>query len=279
MATLLPALLLAPGDGGTLCPADGLTTPNQTDGLGSHIWQLTSCYATAKQLNRTFCYTPWSAVDHHNGTDGPVTDFEFVGGPYYGPPADNHSIEQCKWTSIMDPAFTWPFNFTPGVLQDIRRFYSMSPRPKPAAFYFDSANNSGSNFTVAWHVRRGDLETTARGNLGWRPIVSNANLTNGLAVLGRLYADRIKKIHIFSDAAPGELDGIADSCAPFRCEVHLESDLQLVFHHLVTADVLVRTTSSFSVTATIFNTNGHIYVDSDLAQNLTTPRLEPWVWA
>ena len=72
-----------------ICPPDGITRGAEklaSEGFGSCVLNLMTAYIYATIHNRTFCVTPWRRMGHRlNGTKF----FNFIGGPSYGPSANN----------------------------------------------------------------------------------------------------------------------------------------------------------------------------------------------
>jgi hypothetical protein len=109
------------------------------------------------------------------------------------------------------------------------------------------------NFDVRYlhigvHIRRGDVTRLREKNIQqwkWR-WVSDAYYLNALEDLLTLIGEMPFQIHIFSDGTEAEL------CA-FRqfpcCIFHLHDDPKRAFHGLVSVDILVSSSSAFSICA------------------------------
>ena len=101
---------------------------------------------------------------------------------------------------------------------------------------------------IAVHIRRGDVNAlketnTQQWNLRW---ISNAYYLNALADLLTLINEIPFQVHIFSD-------GNEDELFVFRhvphCVFHLHDDPKQAFHGMVSADILVSSSSAFAISA------------------------------
>ena len=109
-------------------------------------------------------------------------------------------------------------------------------------------NFDARHLHIGVHIRRGDVSTLEKTNVQqwkWR-WVSDAYYLNALGDLLTLVDELPVQVHIFSDGSEAEL------CA-FRnvphCVFHLHDDPKRVFHGLVSADILVSSSSAFAICA------------------------------
>ena len=117
--------------------------------------------------------------------------------------------------------------------------------------YFSSSNpnllyNKNTN-NIAVHIRRGDV---------------NPQKYPSRFISNQTYIDLIKKldlnnstIHIFSEGKDSDFGDIVKSFPKTSFVMHLNENIQLTFHYLVMADVLILSKSSFSYCAALINNN------------------------
>ena len=120
--------------------------------------------------------------------------------------------------------------------------YEAARRKMPFNLGFDSGR-----LHVSVHVRRGDLNTlkvTNKEQWKWRWI-SDAYYLNALHDLLPLLKAPFQ-IHVYSDGSEAELDAFSDIS---DCILHLSGDPRQAFHGLVSADILISSSSAFALCA------------------------------
>jgi len=141
------------------------------------------------------------------------------------------------------------------------------------------SNFDAGHLHVAIHIRRGDVVRLKETNLQqwkWR-WVSDSYYLNVLQNLLTVIGDVPYMVHIFSDGSEAEL------CA-FRqvphCVFHLDEDPKCAFHGLVSADVLVSSSSAFAICAGKMSSGVKLVgCDFDQAQfRLFVPKSSDWVF-
>jgi hypothetical protein len=101
---------------------------------------------------------------------------------------------------------------------------------------------------IGVHIRRGDVSTLKETNIQqWKcRWVSDAYYLNALGDLRTLIGEMPFQVHIFSDGTEAELGAFHH--VP-HCVFHLHDDSKRSFHGLVSADILVSSSSAFSICA------------------------------
>jgi hypothetical protein len=102
------------------------------------------------------------------------------------------------------------------------------------------SHRAPTGFTTAIHMRRGDVSTTRHaGRYVEDPVMLRAiaRLRKAVAPLGRPLT-----INLYSEGTPDEFRAFAD----LGCRLHISEDAFESFHNMVTADILMIASSSFS---------------------------------
>lgn len=97
---------------------------------------------------------------------------------------------------------------------------------------------------VAIHIRRGDVVSHQQ----WNRFTPNAHYLETIRRMREVLGDRPHRFHVFSQShpRPSLLDEDFQPFVDLGCCMHLDADVFETMHHLVTADVLVTSKSSFS---------------------------------
>jgi hypothetical protein len=126
------------------------------------------------------------------------------------------------------------------VLNLLREIYYSNFKPNIASY-----DNTKKN--IAIHIRRGDV---------------NREKYPSRFISNEIYIDLIKKIdlsnsliHIFSEGNSEDFKDIIESFPENKFILHLNENIQLTFHNMVKADILVISKSSFSYCAGLLNEN------------------------
>lgn len=236
------------------CPPNGITACCRIDGFGSQYMAMMSVAMYATQVGRPYCKTHWKRMEHWlNASEM----FSWVGGELYGPPANNDTEHFDHKTEV---------DFIPDDIPKFRKFYKTIPKPKLR--YFNRSVNRPIPTNFAWHLRRGDVRARDRR------YTSNALINDGVHALAAKYP-QMKTLHFFSQGILKNFQMIARHCERIHlnCEFHLRDSVEVAFHHLVSADILVTAHSSLSYAAGLLNYRA-AYKDTDLAKrNFTFMRL------
>ena len=232
------------------CPTSGMTSDvSRHDGFGAQFYRMLTVVGEVRQLGSKYCTREWQGVEHvQPGAASRL--FRFVGGHLYGPPASTATQQR-------GGASSW-LAFHPTTRNMARRRYYAIPKPTPHLY-------NTSRRIVAIHVRRGD----AMGEpLRYVPDEHYIECARHLAhEIGATHL--ASAIHVFTD---GNLSTIEPILRAVRTavqpttslEVHTNAsglDVTTVFHHLVVADVLILSKSSFSASAAALSLGELVYLD------------------
>lgn len=151
-----------------------------------------------------------------------------------------------------------------GVMEDIQRKFYNAPARKNDNLIYDS-----NNYNVAVHARRGDIMTNQRNpNLTMR-ILSNEYFYHALKEsLGIIKTEKDIHVYFFSQGTPDDFPEFKDFQNMHWC---FGMNAQLSFLHMVYADLLITSKSSFSYKPALLNKGikvcpkdfWHGYPDSD----------------
>jgi len=128
-----------------------------------------------------------------------------------------------------------------GVTENMQEAFYAAPARK-----MDKLRYSPTNFNIAIHVRRGDIvtgKTSGNPNLLMRWQDTEYFKKILISVLNTIQTDKIIQIYLFSQ---GERDDFSDFDQFDNIEFCLESGAQESFLHMVFADLLITSKSSFS---------------------------------
>ena len=101
------------------------------------------------------------------------------------------------------------------------------------------------------HIRRGDVAGNNRHSSRFTSTNEYVNILK--KVLPTIEKNTI--IHIFSQGEESDFKDIVNSFNSKSIIFHLNEEIQITFHSLVEADILIIAKSSFSYTAALFNKN------------------------
>lgn len=201
------------------------------DGFGSQYQGMMSGVAYARYMNYQYVHTPFRRLDH--GTDVAAMN-RFIGIPVTGQRADIRE----EGAALVNGSDTPDLYYTEEVRSLIRGWYFSTDKPRV------------NPEQIAIHIRRGDA---ARQNLTFR-LTSNAFYRRLILDLKAEYPDLPIMIH--SEGEPADFSDLEFE----NVELALNQDLQLTFHSLVMARVLVTAKSSLSYAAALLNQNTVYYI-------------------
>jgi hypothetical protein len=128
-----------------------------------------------------------------------------------------------------------------GLQRDLRAKYWRSPKAEIPS------HRAASGFTIAVHLRRGDVTGTSNAHR----YVRNEVMLRHIARLRRAMAPfgRPLTINLYSEGIVADFQAFADA----GCNLHISEDAFETFHNMVTADILMIAHSSFSHLAGILS--------------------------
>ncbi len=224
------------------------TIHGKTDGFGSQLQACFSLIAYCYYKNYTYIHTPFYQM-HHN--DENINNF-----PNY---MNNFINFESKFINVNQIS-----NYETSILKKFKEGYFVHGSLNPEYFYNNNVlnlfreiyySNSKPNIptfdntkkNIAIHIRRGDV---------------NPQKYPSRFISNQIYIDLIKKIdllntliHIFSEGKPEDFKDIFESFPENKFILHLNENIQLTFHSMVKADILLISKSSFSYCAALLNEN------------------------
>lgn len=207
-------------------------TVTRKDGFGAQYQAIMSGVAYARLMNYQYIHTPFRQIDH--GVDVAAMN-RFIGIP---PSRERAEIRENGGSALVNSAETPDIYYTDEVRALLRSWYNSTEKP------------AVDPDQIAIHIRRGDA---ARQNLTFR-LTSNLFYQRLISDLRVLYPGL--RIRIHSEGQPADFkELVADDV-----ELALNEDLQVTFHSLVKAKVLVTAKSSLSYAAALLSENTIYYI-------------------
>lgn len=224
------------------------TINGKTDGFGSQLQACFSLIAYCCYKNHTYIHTPMYKMHHNNEN---IKNFPEYMNKFINFESKFKSIDQLSnyEISIINNVKEGPFVhgslhpeyfYNTHVLNLLREIYYSNSKPSITSF-----DNTKKNIAV--HIRRGDV---------------NPEKYPSRFISNKVYIDLIKKIdlsnsliHIFSEGNSENFKDIIESFSENKLIFHLNENIQLTFHSMVKADILVISKSSFSYCAALLNEN------------------------
>jgi len=227
-----------------------MTIHGKTDGFGSQLQAIFSMIAYCYYKGYTYIHTPMYTMHH---IDELIQDFPSYMNRFINVESKFSSIDQIssydqtivhkqKEGNFVHGSHHPEYFYNDHVLNVFREMYFSTE--KPELLYDDKYKN------VAVHIRRGDV---------------NANKYPSRFITNAKYIDLLSKmklegciLHIFSEGSESDFGDIVSAFPGNEVVMHINEPVQLTFHHLVMADVLVVSKSSFSYCAGLLNNNTKI---------------------
>ena len=224
-----------------------MTIHGKTDGFGSQLQAIFSLIAYSYYKGHTYVHTPMYAMQHNNENIENFNNYmnNFINIEHKFTTVDELSnydksiVHKLKEGSFVHGSFHPEYFYNDRVLNLFREMYFS--KDKPLLSYDDKYNN------IALHIRRGDVNINKypsrfTSNEQYIDLLRKINLDNSI-------------IHIFSEGEEKDFQDIIDNFPENKVVMHINENIQKTFHHLVMADVLVLSKSSFSYCAGLVNKN------------------------
>ncbi len=226
------------------------TIHGKTDGFGSQLQACFSLIAYCQYKGYEYIHTPMYSMHHNEGNikNFPkyMNDFIYLENKYRSI-NDLTNYELTKLHQVKEGAFVHGslnphFFYNKSCLVTLREIYYNKPKPEIQSFQANKKN-------VALHIRRGDVN-----NIKY-PIRFTSN-NDYIKLLDKLNLDKKShKIHIFSEGKDDDFKDIELHFKDFEFAYHVNENIQLTFHSLVKADILILARSSFSYCTALLNEN------------------------
>ena len=224
------------------------TITGKTDGFGSQLQACFSLIAYCYYKNYTYIHTPMYRMHHNDENMKNFANYmnEFINFEYKFKTINEISnyetsiLNEVKEGFFVHGSLNPEYFYNKFVLNLLREIYYSNFKPNIASY-----DNTKKN--IAIHIRRGDV---------------NREKYPSRFISNEIYIDLIKKIdlsnsliHIFSEGNSEDFKDIIESFPENKFILHLNENIQLTFHHMVKADILVISKSSFSYCAGLLNEN------------------------
>lgn len=205
------------------------------DGFGAQLFQKLFGICFAKQNHLTYIHTPFKEMEHVSKDK--MTRLEtFIDLSNF---IDNNTIEAQNY-EVFEASLNKSLDciFTDENLSDFKNIYFKTDKPFIQFFEKNSIN-------CAVHIRRGDVHKKKINR--WTDLKTFEVLMKKLElVIPNIH------FHIFSEGK--QSDFIFDSInSPIS--LHINTDIEITFHSLVSADILIPCRSCLSFCAALFSSN------------------------
>jgi hypothetical protein len=247
---------------GALPRSYAVMATGKNDGAGSQAQADMSALCFAEAFGLEYVHRPFTVIEHAEcGMDDWVRQWE----SYFNLGAGSHVLgEQPRPVVPIEELVTapnaWPRNAIvapPHYLHYCNRDPQAWERVRPLLrdkFWQNKPRREKEPFTIALHVRRGDVTAT---NKSARSFTPNATFMRTLESIKTLIAARVAdaRIKLFSQGDPGVFSEFEDA----GCELHLDEPALDTHAQLVAADVLISSKGAFSYTAGVLNAGITLY--------------------
>lgn len=264
---------------GRLLPETGVTCRGKVDGAGAQAMAVISGLAMARLVKCRYLHSPFVSMAHAQGSHEDWARrweafFNFGDGEAFVP-LDAELVPLGE--AVSDPpayagrpivvvarVFGLPgeegTRIRDALRSDLRAKYWRSPKAA-----IPSHRGPSGGFTVAIHVRRGDVTSDNHANRYAPDAVvlrQIARVKQALAPFGKPVT-----LNLYSEGKEEDFRRFAEA----GCRLHVSQDPFETFHNMVTADILLGAYSTFSYVA------GHLSDGIILDHRVRQPRLANWI--
>jgi hypothetical protein len=248
---------------GALPRTYGILATGKNDGAGSQAQAAMSAICLAEAFGLTYVHRPFSVIEH---TEGGMRDWIRQWEDYFNLGCGARQLSQCSGPVVpldellMAPE-KWPGNAIVAAPHYLR-FCNQDPQgweralPSLRSKYQQNKQpQSRDPFTIALHVRRGDVTTNDKKHAG--RFTPNAAFIRTLERLKEAVAARVSgaRILLFSQGD----SAIFEEFARAGCDLRLDDSAIATHRQLAEADILVMSKSAFSYTAGVLSDGIALY--------------------
>jgi hypothetical protein len=249
-------------------PKIKFTIDGKTDGFGSQLQACFSLIAYCHYKNYEYIHQPFYRMQHN---DNNLDNFHTIMNDFINL---EHSFKTTNQLTNLETSQLYKFKegffvhgslkpeffYTSEVLDIFRNCYYSKPKPDISNIFIKDTHN------VAIHIRRGDV---FNGGKHASRYSSNAEY---ISLLSKHHWPQNVQFHIFSEGNEDDFKDILQ-IYPYT-KLHISKDIQLTFHCLVEADVLIMSKSSFCYAAALLNNKKVI---GDFLKNWWHKPLKQWI--
>ncbi len=243
-----------------ICPSENsITTEAQEDGFGAQYQAMIQVFAMSLHRNETYCHLRWTRMAHHMNAS---SMFDFVGGTYYGPEATEYTLRRERSNANHFFRRERTFYIYLKARDIVRGYYNTARKREKTEWYADNADECFGNTTkhVALHMRRGDVNQEEWPDK-WLPQSTELKCAEMvMKEINAAHSTGCTQLHIMSEGKEADFAAFKH----FNPQYHLSQDALKTFHHMVKADVLILSPSTFSNTAGYIN-DGKLYSTRPIA--------------
>lgn len=247
---------------GALPSSYGVLATGKNDGAGSQAQAAMSAICFAKAFGLEYVHRPFTVIEHAEcGMNDWIRQWE----AYFNLGAGARTLgERPGPVALIDDLVSdpdaWPANAVvaaPHYLHYCNDDPQAWERVRPLLrqkFWQNKPARAREPFTIAMHVRRGDVTATSKSARNFTPNEAFVRTLDAIkaAVCARVPEARIK---LFSQGDPEIFAEFAEA----GCELHLDESALETHLQLVTADVLISSKGAFSYTAGVLNDGITLY--------------------
>jgi hypothetical protein len=226
------------------------------DGFGTQVCALLSALAYCKVQNLTYVHRKWEHVGHAP-RGASLADWSTGLEQFTGLVQD-----EVKFSDVKEPVPAAPWigfadtdrYFNSEFLKLMRgRYLSALPHKNNSKTFIDTRDST----RVAVHIRRGDVRDASNKRY--------TNITQTLAYMSLVERDiqsirssRKLTFHVYSEGKPEIFAELVEAFGQQRVFLHLDDELKITFHDMVSADVLIMAKSAFSYAVALLSM-GKVY--------------------
>tara|TARA_Y100000389_G_C17450032_1_gene514146 strand:+ start:617 stop:2518 length:1902 start_codon:yes stop_codon:yes gene_type:complete len=222
-----------------------MTIKGKTDGFGSQLQAIFSLIAYCNYKGYTYVHTPMYAMHHNDDNIENFPDYmnNFINIESHFPSIkdltnyEKSIVHNVKEGEFVHGSFHPEYFYNDSILKLLQNIYFSKSKPD---LTYDS-----NYINLAIHIRRGDVSNTKHLSR----FTTNKDYIN---ILQKINLDNTA-IHIFSEGDDSDFQDIVASFPNNKIVMHMNDNIQLSFHYLVMADILVIAKSSFSYCAALIN--------------------------
>lgn len=248
--------------------------PMSGDGAGSQAHKIVNAMAVARLAGLTYVHTPFQVIHH---ADRPMADWLTLWETFFN--LGDGEVARKDWDGHVanyaygNPGIELCLGLHKRREEQLQAFNSLIPELR-RKYYRGNSPRINEEFTVAVHVRRGDVNAESHG---YRFIRTKTILRTIESVRSVLFANAVRhRVCIYSQSVGADFEELAFP----GIEFFIDSDPSWTMQELIEADVLIMDRGFFSLYAALISDGIRIsYPDSEEFCERTGRFFIPsWAW-